>query len=548
MSFRYISLAVCLALTLAPSMFVLAAEPARILIRDVALINRQEGAEDVVADLLITDGQLEVVTKDDIESEAADLIVDGKGGFLLGRLEIGDSPSFVVLDADPRGEIEVLLDTKAHVQFALKDGKVVVNKLPQIAAQPAEVDKQKEHSGWLAYEPPPLALPLSYQTGKKWNRFESKYVNGLATGALAVDRTRWLSQDESSMGQIGDLSEFDGGEIRALRFDLAGTLNFETPWVYVIAGATNGFTKGFDTNEDDDFTMFDYRLDIPVLTNTTLSIGKQKEPISLERLTGMVYLPWQERTAASDALFPSRNHGIVINGMRSDGWMTWAAGAFNNWIDSDESFEDTASQLVGRLSWVPLVSDDESNLFHLGVGLRHTDAKQGIRYRTAPEISQAPDFADTGLLSANDALTYNLESYWRKGPGWFGAEYIRSDIDSPEFSNPSFDGYHLSASWAITGEMRTYRKRSGLFNPLPVARPTSAGGWGAWEAAYRYSSLNLSDGLVDGGELNIHSAGVNWWLTHVTQFSLNYRRTILNQEGIEGDNSAVVGRLVLILE
>jgi phosphate-selective porin OprO/OprP len=548
MSFRHISLAMCLALTLAPTMLVLAAEPARILITDVTLINRQEGAEDVVADLLITDGQLEVITKDDIETEAADLVVDGKGGFLLGKLEIGTSPNFVILDKDPREEIEVLLDTKAHIQFAVKGGEIVVNNLPQIAVQPAELNKRKEHSGWLAYEPPPLALPLSYQTGKKWNRFESKYVNGLATGALAVDRTRWLSQDESSTGQVGDLSEFDGGEIRALRFGLAGTLNFETPWVYVIAGATNGFTKGFDTNADDDFTMFDYRLDIPVLTNTTLSIGKQKEPISLERLTGMVYLPWQERTAASDALFPSRNHGIVINGMRSDGWMTWAAGAFNNWIDSDESFEDTASQLVGRLSWVPLVSDDESSLVHLGFGLRHTDAKQGIRYRTAPEISQAPDFADTGSLSANDALTYNLEAYWRKGPGWFGGEYIRSDIDSPEFSNPSFDGYHLSASWAITGEMRTYRKRSGLFNPLPVARPTSAGGWGAWEAAYRYSSLNLSDGLVDGGELNIHSVGVNWWLTHVTQFSLNYRRTTLNQDGTEGDNSAVVGRLVLILD
>jgi phosphate-selective porin OprO/OprP len=333
-----------------------------------------------------------------------------------------------------------------------------------------------------------------------------------------------------------------------LRFGLAGTLNFEAPWVYVIAGATNGFTKGFDTNNDDDFTMFDYRLDIPVLNNTTLSIGKQKEPISLERLTGMVYLPWQERTAASDAMFPSRNHGIVINGMRSDGWMTWAGGAFNNWIDSDESFDETANQLVGRVTWVPLVSDDESNLFHLGFGLRHTDAKQGIRYRTSPEINQAPDFADTGLLAANDALTYNMEAYWRKGPGWFGAEYIRSDIDSPEFSNPSFDGYHLSASWALTGEMRTYRKRSGLFNPLPVARPTSAGGWGAWEAAYRYSSLDLADGLIDGGELNIHSIGMNWWLTHVTQFSLNYRRTTLNQEGTEGANSAVVGRLVFILD
>ena len=375
MSFRYISLAICLALTLAPSVLVLAAEPARILIRDVSLINRQEGAGDAVANMLITDGQLEVITKDSIEYESADLIVDGKGGFLLGTLEIGTPPSFVILDEDPRGEIEVLFDTKTHVQFAVKNGEIVVNNLPQIVVRKPDSDEPERRLGWLAYEPPPLALSLSYQNGKKWNRFESKYVNGLASGGLGIDRTRWLSQDGSSMGQVGDLSEFDGGEIRALRFGLAGTLNFESVSMYSTKPSTNGFTKGFDTNNDDDFTMFDYRLDIPVLNNTTLSIGKQKEPISLERLTGMVYLPWQERTAAGDAMFPSRNHGIVINGMRSDGWMTWAGGAFNNWIDSDESFDDTANQLVGRVTWVPLVSDDESNLLHLGFGLRRTDAK-----------------------------------------------------------------------------------------------------------------------------------------------------------------------------
>ena len=548
MNFRPITLAIIIILGIGVFTLVLAAEPVRILITDVNLIDRQGDEEDVVVDMLITDGQLEVITKDEIKPEAADLIVDAKQGFLLGKLEIGTSPSFVILDEDPRGAIDVLLDTKTHIQFALKDGDVVVNNLPQIVVQQADVDVQNERSGWLAYEPPPLALPLSYQSGKNWNKFESKYVNGLATGAVALDRAHWLSQDASSVGQVGDLDEFSGGEIRALRFGLAGTLNFKNPWVYVLSGATNGFTKGFDSNEDDDFTLFDYRLDIPVFTNTTLSIGKQKEPVSLERLTGMVYLPWQERTAASDALFTARNHGIVINGMRSDGWMTWATGAFNNWIDSGESFDDTASQLVGRLSWVPLVSEDESNLFHLGFGLRHTDAKQGIHYHTEPELNQAPSFVDTGLLSANNALTYNLEAYWRKGPGWFGAEYIRSDVDSPEFANPSFDGYHLSASWALTGEMRSYRKRSGLFNPLPVASPTSAGGWGAWEAAYRYSNLDLTDGLVDGGELNIHSLGLNWWLTHVTQFSLNYRHTTLNQEGTEGDSSAIVGRLLLILD
>ena len=51
-----------------------------------------------------------------------------------------------------------------------------------------------------------------------------------------LDRTHWLSQDDVSRQQVGELSDFDGGEIRALRFGLAGTLNFKMPWVYTIAG------------------------------------------------------------------------------------------------------------------------------------------------------------------------------------------------------------------------------------------------------------------------------------------------------------------------
>ena len=73
--------------------------------------------------------------------------------------------------------------------------------------------------------------------------------------------------------------------------------------------------------------------------------------------------------------------------------------------------------------------------------------------------------------------------------------------------DPFFHGYHLSGSWAVTGEMRGYRKRSGIFNPLPVARPVNQGGWGTLETAFRYSRLDLADGAVDGGEMDIYSSG-----------------------------------------
>jgi len=535
--------------TLFAPIVVHAADPVNILINNVHLIDPENIAEDAVVNILISKKTLEIVTKDTITAVMAEISVDASNSFLLGNLDTGAPPTFVILNQDPRKHFDVLLDTKSHILFAIEQGDVVINILPQLTVQlPEAPDSESQRSGWLAYEPPPIALPLTYHSSRKWNKFEGKYISGLFNGALALDRNRWLSQDDNSNAQVGDLSEFDGGKIRALRFGLVGTLNFKTPWVYSIAGATNAFTQGFDTDETDDFTLFDYRVDIPVLKNTTLSIGKQKEPISLERLTGMVFLPWQERAAVNDAFFPTRNHGIVLNGMALDGWMTWAGGAFNNWIDSDTSFDETANQYVGRITWVPFVSDDESNLLHVGGGLRYSDAKQGVRFKTRPEVGDTPIFVDTDLLSAESYLTSNLEVYWRKGPLWLGFEYTYTDLDSPEYADPKFAGYSVSASWALTGEMRSYRKRSGLFNQLPVAKPVNQGGWGAFEAAARYSSVDLSDELVEGGKMDITSLGLNWWLTQVAQFSINYRYINLNENGIDGASQEITSRIVLILD
>jgi len=536
--------------TLSVPVALLAKDPVMILIKNVNLIDRENIAEDAVVNILISGNTLEIVTKDSITDTITEISVDASNNFLMGNLDAGGAPSFVILDQDPRKYFDVLLDTKSHIVFAIEQGNVVVNILPQLTTAPPseEPNSEAKRSGWLAYEPPPLALPLTYHSSRKWNKFEGKYISGLFNGAVALDRNSWLSQDDNSHTQVGDLSEFATGNIRALRFGLIGTLNFKTPWVYSIAGATNAFAQGFDSEETDDFTLFDYRVDIPVLKDTTLSIGKQKEPISLERMTSMVFLPWQERAAVTDAFFPARNHGVVVNGMGPSDWMTWAGGVFNNWLDADTSFEDTSNQYVGRITWVPFVSADESNLLHLGAGLRYSDAKQGVRYKARPEVGDTPIFVDTDLLTAESYLTSNLELYWRKGPFWLGFEYTSSSFDSQEYSDPDFSGYTISGSWALTGEMRSYRKRSGLFNPLPVARPVNQGGWGAFEAAARFSSVDLTDDLVEGGKMDISSLGLNWWLTQVAQFSINYRHINLSENGIDGDSQEITSRLLLILD
>ena len=268
----------------------------------------------------------------------------------------------------------------------------------------------------------------------------------------------------------------------------------------------------------------------------------------MERLMGLAYLPMQERGAFIDALLPSRNHGLVLSGAAGNDNISWAVGAFNNWIDSGESFSDTANVFVGRTTWAPAVFQNESNLFHVGLGLRYSDLKQPVRVRRTPEFNNAPLYVDTGEISADDQMTYSLEAYWRNGPYWLGFEYVGTDVNSPQTGNPFFSGYHVTGSWAITGESRAYRKRSGVFDPLPVARPVNQGGWGTVELAFRYSNTDLTDGAVDGGEMDIWSLGVNWWFTRSAHLGLDYRYISLDRGDLQGDSSGINARILLMLD
>lgn len=250
----------------------------------------------------------------------------------------------------------------------------------------------------------------------------------------------------------------------------------------------------------------------------------------------------------ADAFLAARNVGVVLSGRGFDDRLTWAGGVFNDWLDTDESFSQSATQLIGRVTWLPWFSEDDSNLVHIGLGLRYSNAKEGFRSATEPEFNQSPAFVDTEDQLADSTSTYNFEASWRKGPIWLHGEYIFNDIDAPNIDSPEFTGYNLTGSWALTGEMRSYNRRSGIFSPLPIARSVNDGGWGAWEVAARVSDIDLTDGLVDGGDMQIFSLGLNWWLTPVFNVNLNYRWITLDRRGLSGDSNGFNSRIVLMLE
>jgi phosphate-selective porin OprO/OprP len=400
-----------------------AAEPEKILIRNVRVIDRSGKTDDRSVSILIKDTKLNVITMDEVGLEEGLVGYDARNGILMGIMNIGQPANFMILDGDPREDIEVLLDTKSYVVFAIRQGTIVRNMLPPIGA-PAPEEKEEKKTSWLAYTPPPMALPLTYSDSTKWNRWDTRYFSGIFVAALALDRQRWLTQDENSTQQVDGLKEYEGGEIRALRVGIAGTLNFKKPWYYQFVLHTHAFDQGYDSKTSDDVTFLDYRLNIPFWKQLTLSVGKQKEPISMDRLLIGTQLQMAERATVLDAMFQVRNFGIVVSGAGFlGGRMTGAIGVFNDWlVTSGESFDESASQVTARVTGLAFVSEDESNMLHLALGARYNDAKEGLRYRARPEFNQAPAYVDTEGFVAEHTLTYDLEVALRRGPFWFTSE------------------------------------------------------------------------------------------------------------------------------
>ncbi len=113
-----------------------------------------------------------------------------------------------------------------------------------------------------------------------------------------------------------------------------------------------------------------------------------------------------------------------------------------------------------------------------------------------------------------------------------------------------FDIDNALAAWGITltGEMRPYNTRNGIFGGVPVSRSVYQNGKGAWELAGRFSHIDLNDGPIAGGEMDIASFGVNWWLTPFFMINMNYRYIWNELDGLRGESSGFNSRVLIVLE
>ena len=250
-----------------------------------------------------------------------------------------------------------------------------------------------------------------------------------------------------------------------------------------------------------------------------IKFGHFKESLSLEELTSSKYLTFLERSLPVQAFAPSRNSGIGFEGDQGDKF-NWGVGWFYDADDFGVSTDEDDTNLTGRIAFRP-VYEDGGNLFHIGLGATFKDRASSIRFRARPENHIGGRLVDTGSFSADSADIFNVELATVAGPFWASAEYFTADVSTPGGSDPSFDGAYVQAGYFFTGESRAFKTSSGSFDRIKPANNFGSG-HGAWELKFRYSTLDLTDGAVSGGEEDNLSVGINWYLNPVTRMMIDY--------------------------
>lgn len=276
----------------------------------------------------------------------------------------------------------------------------------------------------------------------------------------------------------------------------------------------------------------------------SIFVGRTKEGFSLNKIMVGYDGLTMERSTMNDATIPILADGIKWLGYAPKRKILWNLGYYNDVLSKGQSFSTYSSQVSGRFVVLPILSEKESKVLHLGVMLRvGKPLDNKIRFRSRPESNVAPNFIDTGSFESDSTRMAGFETYYRGKRWFFGTEYWCVFVSSNTKSNPRFHGGDVILSYLFNDATRPYNTAGGYFRALVPKRSVFEGGPGAWELVFRYTRSDFNDKTVQGGSFGRFTSQVNWYLSQNVRLELNYGYGRLNRFDLKGNTQFLQSRL-----
>jgi len=360
-----------------------------------------------------------------------------------------------------------------------------------------------------------------------------------AQSDISADGIRFSNQDGSGWIRVGgrlhyDIARFDD-DLTALK----DSEDFRRARIAVTLQA-NDFRIKADRDVGGVITGWKtLYLQYRGLDRTRVTFGNQVAPFSMEDLIGSNNGPLMERSIAN-GLSPGLLTGLSVSRW-SEHW-SLTGGVFGNELSDQDRRKSKGRGAVARFTYAPV--RHKRNVFHVGLSYEYRDPndRDELRLRSRPGTRLTDTrLVDTATIADVDSTqAIGLELAYMAGPVSVQTEYLNMAVQRNQGSDLEFDGGYLLASIVLSGEFRPYTRRNGTFGEIEPEHK-----WGALEMAARYSTLDLEDRDVSGGQEDNYTLGLNWYINKNFRAMLNYvnYQTSPNKNGLNESGSIWLMRL-----
>lgn len=344
----------------------------------------------------------------------------------------------------------------------------------------------------------------------------------------------WYWSDEDDFGTDETNPEFG---FRRIRLGATGQMYGNIKWWSEL---------DFASDTDNDVSLADMWIELSGCSFGNIRVGHMKEPFGFDWQTSDKYNNFMERNFIYD-MGPGRNLGIMLHGNCMEDSLLYQVGMFrdtdSNGFDVNNA-NDGEYNFTARMSGRPIVEDDGKTWLHLGVAGSYRDFS-GTRDTAPPGLAVTDSYRGAGghgdsTLGGGPIGTFEIEGdddgwlggaevVYTAGPLTFLGEYAHWNLRE----ETDVDAFSVEAAYWLTGETTAYDKGTGGFGrPMPKHNFGDGEGAGAWQLALRYENADQ-----DSIDLDIWTAGVNWWLNPNTRISFNAMHVIPDDEdGTVDDN------------
>ncbi len=342
-------------------------------------------------------------------------------------------------------------------------------------------------------------------------------------GRMMVD-TAWFSDNSND---INGNNYHNGSELHRFRIHMKGKMFHDWKYHFAYDFGSSSSTGSGGTIKDAWIAYTGLQKALGLSIPMVITVGNDKEPLGLEYINSSKYLTFMER-GLTQTFAPERAIGINLktHGELGEGAWTFWGGWYGNDVNkasNNNGDKAAGSQAVAaRITFAPIVSKTEILHFGASVEQRYFSGTNNYTFKARPEQHRASNFTGRPVLNVKDTTKFGLEASGVYGPFALQGEYFRTHANAASGSqDANFDAWYAFGSWFITGESRRYKKHEGAFTRVKPNAELGKGGWGAFEVAYRYSYLDLSDNGM-GGIRNNSTVGLNWYPNSHVKFMANY--------------------------